>query len=157
MNNHSLLTYIQYIHVWIPIRSCVSFCAKCSHYDPWLAWGAVETAFTQELPQAKTKWAAFLFTAAKITCSPLSLLNHARYFYPNETGAGWARAPKYWRAHRNDKEKWLKGVFDEQLKWFFPDKSFNSVHKQTNLVSEKAAATFKGCLLAEWIKVLAKE
>lgn len=30
-------------------------------------------------------------------------------------------------------------------------------NEQTNLVSEKMAAKFKGCLLGEWIKMLAKE
>lgn len=47
--------------------------------------------------------------------------------------------------------------FVEQLQWVFSDKSFNSVHKQTNLVIEKVAAKFKGCLLAEWIKMLAED
>jgi len=38
------------------------------------------------------------------------------------------------------------------------DKSFNSEpHKQTGLVIEKVEAKFKGCSLAEWIKMFVKE
>lgn len=39
----------------------------------------------------------------------------------------------------------------------FSKKSFSSVHKQTNLVIEEVADKFKGCLLAEWIKMLGEE